>query len=55
MRLFQNQDLNDVLGKNLIENQEPQSSKTSLRIKILDKTSLKFSMKIFFLPKTSLK
>ena len=51
MILFQNQDLNEVLGKNLIENQEPHqtphwewrtSSKTSSKIKILSKTSLRF-------------
>ena len=61
MRLFQNQDLNEVLGKNLIENQEPHqephqksrtSSRISSKIKILGKTSLRFSlrfsMRIFF-------
>ena len=53
MRLFQNQDLNEVLGKNLIENPEPHqepephqksktSSRTSSKLKILGKTSLRF-------------
>ena len=48
MRLFQNQDLNEVLGKNLIENQERHhkphwesrtSPRTSSKLKILGKTS----------------
>ena len=34
LRLFQNQDLNEVLGKNLVENQEPHQ-----------KTSSKFHLK----------
>ena len=54
MRLFQNQDLNEVLDKNLIENQKPHqephqksrtSSRTSSKIKILGKTSLRFSLR----------
>ena len=54
MRFFQNQDLKEVFGKNLIENQEPNqehhqnsrtSSKTSSKIEILGKTSLRFSLR----------